>query len=504
MASMTRPRNVLFVTLDQLRADVVCGRLAGLAPTPTLDRLRAEGVTFLEHHTVTVPCGPSRASLLTGLYAFNHRAIRNGTPLAAHHDGLGLALRRQGIEPLLFGYTDSTPDPAQRHPNDPDLRQYEGVAPGFRELCEMRADAGLEWPAALAARGYDVPRPMPDRIGELYRPVAEPGLAPRIDDPALYRAEDSDTAYLTDRVLGALEIRRDRPWFAHVAYIRPHPPLVAPAPYNRLIDPASVPAREGAGAAHPFREAWFSAPTQKKLFDGFDGDCAGMEEATAAALRAIYLGLVAEVDHHLGRLLAWLDATDQTERTLVIVTADHGEMLGDQGMWGKESVFRPAHHIPLIIRDPEHPAPGAEIRAITETVDIAPTVLHWLGAAVPQAMDGASLLGLADGVPAGWRNAALTEIDFASPVAPTRFQQAWGLDANRCNAAVLRDARWTYVHFNGGLPPMLFDREADPAERADLARNRSAEPLIRQLMGAMLDRRMTRADRRLTHLSFGV
>ena len=91
---MTRPRNVLFVTLDQLRADVVCGRLAGLAPTPTLDRLRAEGVTFLEHHTVTVPCGPSRASLLTGLYAFNHRAIRNGTPLAAHHDGLGLALRR--------------------------------------------------------------------------------------------------------------------------------------------------------------------------------------------------------------------------------------------------------------------------------------------------------------------------------------------------------------------------------------------------------------------------
>jgi arylsulfatase A-like enzyme len=119
-------------------------------------------------------------------------------------------------------------------------------------------------------------------------------------------------------------------------------------------------------------------------------------------------------------------------------------------------------------------------------------------------MDGASLLGLAQGVPAGWRSAALTEIDLASPVAPTRFQQAWGLDANRCNAAVLRDARWTYVHFNGGLPPMLFDREADPAERADLARNRSAEPLIRQLMGAMLDLRMTRADRRLTHLSFGV
>jgi arylsulfatase A-like enzyme len=499
---MAVPGNILFVTLDQLRADVVTGRLAGLAPTPALYRLRAEGVTYLEHHTVTVPCGPSRASLLTGLYAFNHRAIRNGTPLAAHHDGLGLALRRRGVEPLLFGYTDSTPDPATRHPEDPDLAQYEGVAPGFRELCEMRADAGLEWPAALLARGYDVPRPMPERIHELYRPVAESGRPPRIDDPALYRAADSDTAYLTDRVLEALEIRRERPWFAHVAYIRPHPPLVAPAPYNRLVDPASVPPREAAGAPHPFRDAWFSAPTQKKLHHGFDGDCAGMSEDTASALRAVYLGLVAEVDHHLGRLLDWLDTTGQAMRTLVIVTADHGEMLGDQGMWGKESVFRAAHHIPLIVRDPHHPAPGATVRAITETVDIAPTVLTWLGAPVPPAMDGAPLPG--PGVPEGWRDAALTEIDLASPVAPTRFQTAWGLDHDRCNAAVLRDARWTYVHFNGGLPPMLFDREADPAERHDLARDRAAVPLIRQLMGAMLDRRMTRADRRLTHLSYGV
>ncbi|TVQ57249.1 MAG: phosphonate monoester hydrolase [Rhodobacteraceae bacterium] len=491
--------NVLFVTLDQLRADAVTGRLAGLAPTPALDRLRAEGATFLNHHTVTVPCGPSRASLLTGLYAFNHRAIRNGTPLAAHHDGLGKALRRLGREPLLFGYTDSTPDPTRLDPNDPDLTIYEGVAPGWRELCEMRADAGFEWPAALKRRGYAIPEPTPDRIHDLYAPRDG-----RIDGPALYSAEDSDTAYLTDRALEALDVRRWRPWFAHLAYIRPHPPLVAPEPFNRLVDPARVPPPAGPGADHPFRAAWFSEPTQKKLFHGFDGDCAGMAPETAQALRAVYLGLLAEVDRHLGRLLDWLDETGQADRTLVIVTADHGEMLGDQGMWGKESVFLPAHHVPLIVRDPRRPGARA-VEAITETVDLAPTVLDWLGAAPPPAMDGASLLPFLDGSePPGWRDAALTEIDLASPATPTRFQRAWGLGETRCNAAVIRDARWTYVHFNGGVAPMLFDRAEDPEERRDLAGAAGAADEFRRLAAAMLDRRMTRADRRLTGFSFGV
>jgi arylsulfatase A-like enzyme len=207
---------------------------------------------------------------------------------------------------------------------------------------------------------------------------------------------------------------------------------------------------------------------------------------------------------HLGRLLDWLDETGQAERTLVIVTADHGEMLGDQGMWGKESVFLPAHHVPLIVRDPRRPGARA-VDAITETVDLAPTVLDWLGAAAPPAMDGASLLPFLEGRdPPGWREAALTEIDLASPANPTRFQRAWGLAETRCNAAVIRDARWSYVHFNGGVAPMLFDRAEDPEERRDLAGAPAAAGEIRRLAAAMLDRRMTRADRRLTGFSFGV
>jgi arylsulfatase A-like enzyme len=498
---MAVPGNVLFVTIDQLRADVIDGPLAGLAPLPTLDRLRREGACFADHWTATVPCGPSRASLMTGLHAFNHRAIRNGTPLARHHATLGTEARRMGVEPLLFGYGDIAADPTGRDPADPDFRDYELPTPGFREIVEMRQETGLEWPAFLRARGHDVPAPPHGRWLDLYRPDGRGWIG----DPAIYAAEHSDTAYLTDRTLEALDIRRDRPWFAHVAYIRPHPPLVAPDPWNRLVDPADVPdpAPAPGGPPHPFRAAWFSAPSQRSLFHGFDGNCAGLSAETVRTLRATYLGLAAEVDHHLGRLLDWLDRTGQAGRTLVVVTADHGEMLGDQGFWGKDTVLAPAHRAPLLIRDPQRP--GARVvEAVTNSVDVAPTILAWLGAVPPPAMDGRPLLPFLAGEAPDWRDAALTEIDFAEPHRETRFQHAWALPADRCNAAVLRDGRWTLAHFNGGLPPMLFDRRADPAETRDLSAEPGAASEIARLRAMMLDLRMTRADRRLTGFGFGV
>lgn len=496
--------NVLFVTIDQMAAEVLDGPLAAFVPTPAIDRLRASATSFGAHVTVTVPCGPARASLLTGLYAMNHRSIRNGTPLARHHATLAGEARRAGYEPLLFGYTDTTPDPAALDPEDPDLLSYEGVAPGFRELVEMRFDDGLEWPAYLRAKGYafDLDRGAP--VSGVYRPCAT-GNRPRPSDPAFYRAEDSDTAYLTDRTLQALDIRRDAPWFAHVTYIRPHPPLVAPEPYNRLIAPGDLPRPDLARPAHPFLDAWFSAPAVRGLYWGFDGDCDALPAETVAELRAVYLGLVAEVDHHLGRLLDWLDATGQAGRTLVVLTADHGEMLGAKRMWGKESVFDPAFRVPLVIRDPRAAGgAGRRVDALTESVDVAPTILDWIGRAAPPAMDGRSLLPLIAGAtPPDWRDAGFMEADFGHPQRPTRFQRHLGLAPEQAGVAILRERRWKYVHFGGGVPPMLFDLEADPTETRNLADLPAHAAEVSRLRQRLIDRMTERRDRRLTHLSLG-
>lgn len=498
--------NILLVTADQLTARALTGPLGALVPTPNLDRLAAQSVSFARHYTVAVPCGPARASLLTGLYAMNHRAIRNGTPLARHHATVATEARRAGYEPLLFGYTDTAADPTDRDPEDPDLFTYEGVAPGFRELVEMRAETGHEWPGYLWEKGY---RPAPGSEGGPIpwhqRPQSPPGRAPRPSDPAIYAAEHSDTAYLTDRTLTALEMRKGRGWFAHVSYLRPHPPLVAPEPWNRLIDPAKVPLPVRERPRHPWLDAWFASPAATGLFWGFDGDCANMPDELMRECIAVYLGLVAELDHHLGRLLDWLETSGEAERTFVIFTADHGETLGAHSMWGKESPFEGAWHVPLMIRDPQRPGQGGRVvEQFTESVDVAPTILARIGLVPPPAMDGRPLLPFLEGVePEGWRDAVMGEMDYGHPGRPSRLQAALGLGPNETSVTIWREARWKYVRFGGGLPPLLFDLETDPDETRNLADDAALAAEMHRLAGRIIDRMCERRDRRLTGYSSG-
>jgi len=485
---------VLFIVIDQLRADCVTGALGEVLELPNIRALMAEGVTFRNHFTVTNPCGPARASLLTGLYAMNHRSVRNGTPLARHHTNLALEARKAGYEPLLFGYTDTSADPAGRDPEDSELKTYEGLMPGFTELVQLRLDTSYAWVADLKAKGYAVPA----TLAGLFAAVGG-----RLDDPTLYRAEDSDTAFLTTETLKALTVREDQDWFAHVTYIRPHPPLAAPAPWNRKYAPGDLPpAACLAGPAeeramHPFLDAFFAEPAVTSLYTGFDGRMDRMPEADARTLRAVYLGLAAEVDHHIGRLTGYLEATGQYEDTLIVVTSDHGEMLGDHFMWGKESPFDAAFHVPLVIRDPRRRATaGRVVEALTESIDLAPTILGWLGQAPPPAFDGRSLVPFLDGVePEDWRDHVFFEYDLGHPVKPTRYQRRLGLGLEQANFAALRERRFKYVHFNGGLPPMLFDLAEDPAELRNLAEEPAHAPELLRLARRMLDHRMRHAGR---------
>lgn len=160
-------------------------------------------------------------------------------------------------------------------------------------------------------------------------------------------------------------------------------------------------------------------------------------------LRALYLGLAAEVDHHLGRIIADLKGRGLYDRTLIVVTADHGEMLGDHHAWGKSTFYDAAWHIPLVIRDPGAPARAA-VDLPTEAVDVTPTILDCLGLAVPETMDGRSLKPfLHGGTPKAWRRYTFSELDFGDPVAPTAVQLALGLQAEEANLAILRGARHT-------------------------------------------------------------
>jgi arylsulfatase A-like enzyme len=201
----------------------------------------------------------------------NYRLVRNGTPLDSRHATIGPELRKAGYEPLLFGYTDVSADPQDRHPNDPDLKSYQGLAPGFAEIVRMRMESNSSWIGYLKGRGYQLP--VDD--WDLYKPVSSQSeYPPSITDPALYSAEDSDSAFLTDRTMEELSARQHHDWFSMVTYVRPHPPLVAPSPYNALYNPTdlSVPIRpssiEKHRATHPYFSADYSAAANVGLYHG--------------------------------------------------------------------------------------------------------------------------------------------------------------------------------------------------------------------------------------------
>ena len=504
---MTKPAaKVLFVVIDQLRADCVHGALAAALDLPNLKALMADGVAFVRHYTVTNPCGPARASLLTSLYAMNHRSIRNGTPLDAQHDTIAMEVRKAGYEPLLFGYTDTSIDPRRHHPNDPGLTSYEGLMPGFTEVLQMRQDSNCyPWGAYLRTKGYALPADYWD----LYRPVSpDPARPAGLCDPALYRAADSDTAFLTDQTIAALAVREHQNWFAHVTYIRPHPPLVAPSPYNAMYPPDEVPLPdrpatiEAQRAVHPFFDAYFAEPEKPSLAIGFDLRLDCMTDDDTRALRAVYFGLATEVDAHIGRLLDYLKDSDQFDDTLIVVTSDHGEMLGDHFMWGKQSVFDAAFHVPLIIRDPRRRrSAGKRVEAFTESIDVAPTILDWLGREPPLGFNGCSLLPFLEGrVPDDWRDYVFGELDLGDPERPTCYQQRLGLPMARCNVAIIRERRFKYVHVNGGQAPLLFDMIDDPQETRNLAEDPDNMAQRLRLSGRMLDHRMTHAGHALSRL----
>lgn len=483
-------QNILFIATDQFRGDLLFGNLSTVADLPNIRALMQDSVSFANHWSVVTPCGPSRASLLTGQYAMNHRSVRNGTPLDHMIPTVPGEMRKAGYIPMLFGYTDTARDPRVHHPNDPALKTYEMPMPGFEEKLEMRLDESFPWRGHLAALGYDLPP-----YDQFYVPNG-----PDIDSPAFYDAKDSDTAFLTDECLKTLSAMQGAPWFTHLTYIRPHPPFVAPEPYNRLYKDKDIPdpsQPDQSLDAHPLiQEARKRAPIQRFL-PGVP-DLQDTPEAVRA-LRQVYLGLASEVDHHIGRVVQFLKDSGQYDDTLIVLCSDHGEMLGDHNSWGKGTVFDGAFHVPLVIRDPDLAQTGLVVHAPTETIDVFPTLLEFAGLEQPTSVDGRSLYPLMRGdVPKDWRDYTWSELDFASIPAVQDDLPSNALPFEQRNLSILREEHLTLVYFNGGVPPLLFDHRGE-GEARNLANDPAYAPDMLRLTRRMLDHRMTHADTTLSN-----
>lgn len=497
-------RRILFVMTDQQRADYLGCMGHPTLRTPHLDALAADGTLFTRAYCSAPICGSSRMSFYTGRSIFTHGATWNGVPLSLAERTLGEHLRPLGYRTAVVGKTHMTVDREGfarlgLDPADPALAWL--VEGGFEPVerddglhPDTVARADLPYNVYLRAQGYDGDNPWNGWANSAEGPdgeVLSGWLLRHCHLPARVREEHSETAYMTDRAIDFIDRAGDAPWCLHLSYIKPHWPYIAPAPYHALYGPDDVPPANRGNAErarpHPVHGA-FMAHEDSRTF--------ARDEVRQRVIPP-YMGLISQIDAHLGRLFAHLKARGLWDDTLIVFTSDHGDMLGDHWLGEKELFYEEAVRIPLIVRDPRSGADGGRGRvcdALVEAVDLVPTFLAAAGGRDPgQWLEGRSLLPLVAGAPAeaiGWRREAMAETDYAMRGARLALGQA----PQQARGVMLRGERYKYIRWIG-QPEQLFDLVADPQEQADIAGDPASRPVLDEMRGRLIERLMTRRSR---------
>ncbi|NQU43734.1 sulfatase-like hydrolase/transferase [bacterium] len=410
---MNRP-NILLLHTDQQRFDTIAALGAGHMQTPNIDRLVGMGTVFNRAYSSNPICMPARHDLITGATARYHGYYTNlGSPIQDYSLGtIPRFLTEAGYQTLAVGKMHFHPE-----------REHHGFAHMFlmEELPSCREnDAYLQY---LQEVGYGHVR-CQHGVRPLFYHTPQRSLVP---------AEHHGSAWVATQTIDLIREERDRPWFLFASWVGPHPPYYMPEDYlemyrgRELPDPCPMPE---------------TVPTQ---VPSSPGNVAGDR---LRRIREAYFGAVSLIDAHVGRILDVLEETGQMENTVILFTADHGEMLGDREIYQKMVPYEGAARIPLIACGPGFERGRSETPVTTW--DVAATILDAAGIKAPEdhPLAGESLRGLRD------REARIVVYHHA----PGR---------GRYVAAVGRG--YKFVHWYNGGQEELYDLGADPWEQENLA-----------------------------------
>jgi len=486
--------NILFIMYDQLRFDYLGCAGHPTIRTPNFDRLAARGVRFTRTYCQSPVCGASRMSFYTGRYVSSHGASWNNYPLKVGEMTLGDHLRPLDMETWLVGKTHMQPDFKGM---DRLGISRKGVIGARLEECGFDVwvrDDGLwsEGPDGfydsrrspyneyLKLKGYASDNPWHDNAnsGDMDGEVASGFLMKNAMLPAHIREEDSETPWLTSRAIDFIEGQAGS-WLCHLSYIKPHWPYIVPAPYHDLYTAKDIPptVRSEAERVDPH-------PVYEAFMDGQIGKGFSRDEVREAVIPA-YMGLIAQCDDQLGRLLDWLEETGRDKDTIIVATSDHGDYLGDHWLGEKDLFHDPSARIPLIVADPRPEADatrGTTCDALVEAIDLAPTFVELAGGEpAGHILEGRSLVPFLHGEAPEWRDFAVSEYDYSGHPAAARL----GVSPSDSRLFMVATKSWKLIHAEGGFRPMLFDLENDPDELTDLGASPDHAEIIEEMYGRL-------------------
>lgn len=502
--------NILFIMYDQLRYDYLSCAGHPHLHTPNFDRVAARGVRFTNAYVQSPICGASRMSFYTGRYVSSHGAQWNGFPLRVGEHTLGDHLRRAGMDSWLIGKTHMSADAEGMERLGLSRDSVIGARQAECGFDTWIRDDGLwgEGPDGfydqkrspyneyLKAQGYPSENPWADFAnagvdddGE----IASGWLLHNASKPANIRERDSETPWLTRETIKFIEQAKDG-WCAHVSYIKPHWPYIVPAPYHNMFGANHVPHALRHDVERDDPHPVFAAYMDNKIARAFQ-----REDVRQKVIPA-YMGLIKQCDDQLGVLLDFLDQTNRLENTMIVLTSDHGDYLGDHWLGEKDLFHEPSVKIPLIISDPRaeaDPTRGTACNALVESIDLAPTFVDFAGGKIPDhILEGHSLLPWLRGEQPEWRKFVVSEYDYSL----TPQCQQLGLSMRDARLFMVFDGRYKMMHAEGGFRPMLFDLLDDPEEFYDRGEDESLRSEIDRLYahlaswGLRMSQRVTKSD----------
>lgn len=399
------PMNVLFIMSDDLNNSLGCYDHP-LVKTPNIDRLAARGVRFDRAYCQYPLCGPSRNSLLTGLYPNSSGILSNGQifrQTIPKHISLPQAFRLGGYFAIRIGkmYHYNVPKSIGTNGHD-DPGSWE------MEMNPAGCDRLLEEPDIFSLR--------PGSFGGTLSWYA----SPRGDLLHTDGIQATDAVWVLERCARD----RSRPFFLGLGFYRPHTPYVSPRPYFEKYPKRRMPVVQGVAEDLEDIPA-LALASRKKEQDLMTDDL--RQQAVQA-----YFASITFMDAQVGRVLEALDRLGLADNTIVLFTSDHGYHLGEHGLWQKMSLFEESTRVPLIIADPKHGKNGTVVHAPVGLVDVYPTLTDLCGIEGPDTLQGQSLKPMLADPAAPGRGWALSEV--------TR-----GRRTKRVFGYTIRTDRWRYT-----------------------------------------------------------
>lgn len=428
-----KPRNVIFILTDDQRYDALgFKRGQSFLETPNLDALARAGVYLPNAFVTTALCSPSRASILTGMYAHRHRVVDNDSALPEDLVFFSQYLKHAGYETAFIGKWHMG-----GHIDHPQ--------PGFDH-----------W---VSFKGQGSYLPTKDGFNVNGKPVRQKGYI---------------TDELTNYALEWLNGRRgDKPFMLYLSHKAVHAEFI-PAERHRgryqnekfvtpkTMDPANV---DGA-------PMWVQ--NQRNSWHGVDFPYHSNLNIEEYYKR--YAETMLAVDEGLGRVVDLLKAKGMLDSTLIIFMGDNGFSFGEHGLIDKRTAYEESMRVPMVLQCPELFRGGSVVPQVVANIDIAPTVLEAAGLKAPDYMDGRSFVSLAEGKPAVWRDFLLYEYywEWPFPQTPTMF--------------ALRGEQYKYIHYYGLWDTNeLYDIKADPLEARNLITSVTHQQVVTQLRSQLFE-----------------